>query len=246
METIRYRNTKILIQTLPKGTLLFRLVKDSINDTRGVPLDDGTRCIIPNFNVFFYPNPLAAKYAFGKYIEIDDMGNTVYVYILTKDIKIIRLLMPSKYTRAYKRTKRSFIKECSSVSKGCMPLPLPYYDPCLSDTIINKYPDVVGIMGIPKRDTIAIRKTLKNKSKKVKSIFKMAEDARGIPGLPELILHPLSKRPSKQMIVKNSDILENNYEVLTKFNIHNEPRIMQFMDKHTKYDPETFFYKYVK
>ena len=64
MEEIPYRNTKILIQTIPKGTLIFRAAEAVENDLRGVPLGDGTRCIIPNFNVFFYPNPSSIPWIF--------------------------------------------------------------------------------------------------------------------------------------------------------------------------------------
>ncbi|NDB83017.1 MAG: hypothetical protein EB127_09810, partial [Alphaproteobacteria bacterium] len=97
MEEIPYRNTKLLLQTIPKGTLLFRLVKRPLDDTRGVPLDDGTRCIIPNYNVFFYPNPFVVKLTIGKWIKNEDVGHYIYVYTLTNDIKVLKLIKPSKY-----------------------------------------------------------------------------------------------------------------------------------------------------
>jgi len=246
MEEIPYRNTKLLIQTIPKGTLLFRLVKQPKNDLRGVPLDDGTRCIIPNYNVFFYPNPFAVKLALSKWIEKEDLGKTVHVYTLTNDVRVIKLLKPSKYSRAHKSTKRTFIKRCSLVPKGCMPNSLRYYDPCLSDTIIKKYPDVVGIVGIPLKDANELKRTLKTTSKKVKSFLKFAEDSVGVRGIPELVLHPLTKRPSSEIIVKDSDTLENNYKLLTKFDLNNEAKMIQFMDKHATYDPKTFFYTYTE
>jgi hypothetical protein len=246
MEEIPYRNTKLLIQTIPKGTLLFRLVKQSKDDLRGVPLADGTRCIIPNYNVFFYPNPFAIKLALSKWLEKEDLGKTVHVYTLTNDVRVIKLLKPSKYSRAHKSTKRTFIKRCSLVPKGCMPNSLKDYDPCLSDSIVKKYPDVVGIIGIPLRDANELKKTLKKTSKKVKTFLKFAEDSVGVKGIPELVLHPLTKRPSSDIIVKDSDTLENNYKLLTKLNLNNEAKMVEFMDKYAKYNAETFFYNYTE
>jgi hypothetical protein len=244
MEEIPYRNTKLLLQTIPKGTLLFRLVKRSLNDTRGVPLDDGTRCIIPNYNVFFYPNPFVIKLALGKWLKTEDLGEYVHVYILTHDIKVLKLIKPSKYSRGHKKTKRNFIKTCSTVPKGCMPNSLSRYDPCLSDTIISKYPYVVGIMGIPAADSKDLKKSLKKTSKRIKNFLKMTDDSLGVHGIPELVLHPLVKRPSQQIIVKDTDVLENNYKLLTKININNEAKLLNFMDKHTTYNPDTFYYNY--
>ena len=246
MEEIPYRNTKLLLQTIPKGTLLFRLVKRPLDDTRGVPLDDGTRCIIPNYNVFFYPNPFVVKLTIGKWIKNEDVGHYIYVYTLTNDIKVLKLIKPSKYSRGHKGTKRNFIKTCSTVPKGCMPQSLSTYDPCLSDTVISKYPEVVGIMGIPAADSRNLRKSLKKTSKRIKNLFKLTEDSAGNKGIPELVLHPLVKRPSQQLIVKDTDVLENNYKLLTKIDINNEAKLLKFMDKHATYNPDTFYYNYTE
>jgi hypothetical protein len=246
MEEIPYRNTKLLLQTIPKGTLLFRLVKRPLDDTRGVLLDDGSRCIIPNYNVFFYPNPFVVKLTLGKWLKNEDLGQYIYVYTLTRDIKILKLVKPSKYSRGHKGTKKNFIKTCSSVPKGCMPRSLSSYDPCLSDTMISKYPDVVGIMGIPAADARELKKSIKKTSKRVKNFFKLTEDSLGIRGIPELVLHPLVKRPSQQIIVKDTDVLENNYKLLTKIDVNNEAKLLKFMDEHAIYNSETFYYTYTE
>lgn len=244
MEEIPYRNTKLLIQTIPKGTLLFRLVKQPKNDLRGVPLDDGTRCIIPNFNVYFYPNPFAAIRSLDK--RLISPISKMHTYILEKDVKVVLLTLPSKYSRSSRKTKRNFIKTCDKVPKGCMPNSLDAWDPCFSDTIVKKYPDVVGMVAVAFLDTLRLKRSLKKTSKNISKFFKTATDSRGIKGLPELILHPLVKRPSKQVIVHESDTLENNYTLLTKFDLNNEAKMLQFMDKHAKYDPNTLFYTYTE
>lgn len=246
MEEIPYRNTKLLLQTIPKGTLLFRLVKRPLDDTRGVSLDDGTRCIIPNYNVFFYPNPFVVKLSVNKWLKKEDIGQYMHIYTLIRDIKVLRLVKPSKYSRGHKVTKRNFIKSCSKVPKGCMPRSLSWYDPCLSDTMISKYPDVVGIMGIPAADSKDLKKSLKKASKRIKNFFKMTEDSLGIVGVPELVLHPLVKRPAGQVIVHETDVLENNYELLTKIDVNNEAKLLRFMDQHAVYNPDTFYYNYTE
>jgi len=127
-----------------------------------------------------------------------------------------------------------------------MPRSLSSYDPCLSDTIISKYPEVVGIMGIPAADSKELKKRLKKTSKRVSKFFKLTEDSLGVEGIPELVLHPLVKRPSQQLIVRDSDVLENNYKLITKIDINNEGKLLKFMDKHTIYNPDTFYYNYTE
>jgi hypothetical protein len=242
MEEIPYRNTKLIIQTIPKGTLLFRTSNTPENDIRGVPMEDETRCIIPNFNVYFYPNPFAAKRSLDKY----EPTTKLYTYVLQKDVRVVLLITPSKYSRASRKTKRNFIKSCNKVPKGCMPNALSAWDPCFSDTIVKNYPDVVGMIAIAYADSVRLKRSLKKTSKNISKFFKMTTDSRGIKGLPELILHPLVKRPSKEIIVHNSDTLENNYKLLNKFNLNDESKMEQFMNKHAMYNPGTLFYGYTE
>ena len=72
----------------------------------------------------------------------------------------------------------------------------------------------VGIVGIPLKDAKELKITLKKTSKRIKSFLKFAEDSAGVSGIPELVLHPLTKRPSSDVIVKDTDTLENNYKLL--------------------------------
>jgi len=243
MESVPYRNTKLLVKTIPKGTLLFRLTKYPENDTRGVPINETTRCLTPQFKVFFYPNPFAAPLAFEKYLN--EFDKNVYVYILTKDIKVFYLLNPSPYTRRDKTQKRFFIKRCSTVKRGCMPREMNPYDACFSDTIIKKYPGVVGYIGNVWNDSVSMKKNLSKPEKsKYRKYFQYAEDATKVKSVPELAIHPLVERPSKDVLVEENTPLDNSYKLFKKFNRNDEKSIMTFMDKHTKFDPETFYYTY--
>jgi hypothetical protein len=241
MEEVPYRNTKLTVQTIPKDTLLFRIVSNPIDDFRGVLLEDGTRCLTPNYNVFFHPNPFMGSLALKTYLQKDQ--TIIYAYKLKKDVKVILLTNPSKYTRRTKNSKSMFVKRCSTVKKGCLPNEGKWYDPCLSDTIIKKYPNIVGILALSIGDTVQMKRNLKKTQKLIK-YFKYTKDARGISGVPELILHPLTTRPDKDVISKDEDILNNNYQQLTKFNRSDIKSMETFMVKHAVFDPNTFFYTY--
>jgi hypothetical protein len=237
---IPYRNSKLLIKTIPKDTLLFRMVENPTDDLRGVQVD-GKRCITPTYNVFFYPNPFAGPIAFEKYSTHKNMD--VYVYKLKDDVKVLWLLNPSKYSRRERNKKRNFIRSCATVKKGCLPRSGTATDPCLSESLIKKYPDIVGIMSIAWSDNVQIKSKL-NKTQKIKKYFKDANDSRGKPGIPELILHPLKRRPSKDIVINDGDQLENNYEQIGKFSQKDFAQMELFMEKHTVYNPETYFFKY--
>jgi hypothetical protein len=237
MESIPYRNTTLSIKTIPKGTLLFRLVKNPEDDLRGVQLENGTRCLTPNYNVFFYPNPFMASLALSKWVS--DYTD-IHIYILEKDVKVLYLLSPSKYTRHQTTKKRSFIKKCSTVKKGCLPRKQPEYDPCFSDTLIKKYPEVVGMLAISAADVYRAKRKLKNKPS-LRRYFHDAVEESGIRGVPELILHPLVKRPQKDMIGEN--MLETNYSLLKKLPLE-ESTLKKFMDKHATYNQDTYFFTY--
>ena len=241
METIPYRSSKIEIKTVPKGTLMFRLVKKPEDDLRGPLLADGTRCIIPNWHVFFYPNPFIGKIALG--IWTAKLQN-VYAYVLTQDVKVVWLLNPSKYTRNTKNTRRTFLTRCNRIPKGCLPRPLNWYNPCFSETIIKKYPDVVGMMAIAAPDAERARHGLRRITRKAHKYFHNAIDSAGSSSPPELILHPLKTVSSKDVIIKPEDKLENNFKVIKRFKVNDTHTLIKFMEEHAVYNPDTFFYTY--
>lgn len=248
MESVPYRNTELLTKTIPKGTLLFRLTKFQKDDSRGILKEDGTRCILPNHNVFFYPNPFVGKHALSQFVRSKEYPY-ITVYILKKDVKVFWLLEPSEYSRVDKNRKRFFMKRCSTIKKGCIDKQIPTglhapYNPCLSDTIIKKYPDIVGMVALSVGDSTRIKRAFKNKTLKHKKYYHFADDRVGIHSIPELILHPLTKRNEKPLIVKTGDVLDTNYKEVMKLPVDQENRLASFMEKHAVYDPETFFYTY--
>ena len=241
METIPYRNTKLHVRTLPKGTLMFRLVKKHEDDLRGPLLPDGTRCIVSNWHVFFYPNPFIGKISLGIWTAY---LKKVSVYILTRDVKVVWLLNPSKFTRNTKNTRRTFLKRCNKVPKGCLPKDMEWYNPCFSDTIIKKYPDVVGMMAISPPDAERAREGMKKLTRKARRYFYNATDAAGTSSPPELILHPLASVSPKDVIVKPNDKLENNFKLIKQFKCNDDNTLTNFMERHAVFNPDTFFYNY--
>jgi hypothetical protein len=237
-ETVLYRRSPIMVKTIPKGTLLFRISKDQKSDTHGVLLDNGTRCITPTYNVFFHPNPFVGHYIYKKYEH--EIGNRLHIYVLKHDVKVILLLNPSKYNRLdYK--KGTFIKPCSTMRKGCMPKKGKPYDPCFSPTFIKQNPDIVGMIANSAGDIKLMKKA--TIPQKISKTFRKAKDSFGIETVPELILHPLKSRSSTNVIAKDGDSLDTNYELL-RSSVYNEREMRDFMDKHAIYNPETYFYTY--
>lgn len=248
MESVPYRNTNLLVKTIPKGTLLFRLTKNPKADMRGVSKEDGTRCILPNHNVFFYPNPFVGKFALSKFVKSKDYPN-ITVFVLKHDVKVFWLLEPSKYSRVDKNRKRFFMKRCSTTRKGCVDKKIVQglhapYNPCLSDTIIKKYPDIVGMLGIAFGDSQRVQEAIRNKTVRHKKYYNFAKDSSGTESIPELILHPLTKRNEKPLIVKAGDVLDTNYKELAHFPTENDNKLVQFMEKHAEFDSDTHFYVY--
>uniref|UniRef100_A0A6C0ERH7 Uncharacterized protein n=1 Tax=viral metagenome TaxID=1070528 RepID=A0A6C0ERH7_9ZZZZ len=240
METITYRNSKIPIQILPKGTLLFRKVINPEDDVKGVLLESGKRCITPNYNVFFHPNPFMGELALGGFIA--EYGKSIYAYVLNHDVKILKLINPSKYTRRDKN-KGTFIKRCSTVKKGCLPRSGRSWDPCMSDTLIEKYPNVVGMIAISMGDN-AQYKASKKVTKKMKRFLNPVSDNRKLTGIPEIILHPLRQRPSDDLVSDSNVNHDTNYKVIQEFDVSDKAGMISFMEQHAIYDPNTSLYSY--
>jgi len=241
MEEISYRNTKLQVKTIPKGTVLFRQVsRKNQDEIRGVPVGE-ERCISNNHNIFFYPNPFVAKIALNTWSKD---AKHMSIYVLTHDVKVLWLLKPSKYSRLTKNTKRTFIKRCHTV-KGCLPYKSvgmhAKYNPCMSDTMIKKHPEVTGMIGLAVGDAQRVNEGMKKQPSKITKYFHLAEDTT-ISSVPELILYPLTKRRPTDLYVKKDDELDNAYEYLKTYSVNDVSGLTKFMDG-LEYDPNTFFYK---
>jgi hypothetical protein len=242
-ETIPYRKSKLHVKTIPKGTLLFRLVKHPEDDFRGPKLQDGTRCLTPHYHAYFYPNPFMGK------LSIDLWAthyNKIRVYRTVKDIKVLSLVLPSKYNRRHRNTRRTFIKSCKKVDKGCLPYPMQHYNPCFSETLVKKHPDIVGIMSIAKSDAVRLSENIKRGKTQRRTLkyYHDAEDSEGNKAPPELAIHPMTSRPSKDVITESEDEIKNNYELLTTMKTDDIDKLVNYMEKHAVYNPETYYYTY--
>jgi hypothetical protein len=234
---IKYRNKEIPILTLKKGTLLFRYSKNNLTDLRGVPIDSEHTCLNSNYNVFFHPNPFVGKYMLRQFKNVEKIN----IYKTLADLKIIMLIKPSPFTRGHRKSKRNFIKNCSDTRKGCFDRKYKASDPCLSDTIIEKYPDITGMIGFAKTDARMLDRFIKNISPSNMKYMHFVEDINGVKSIPEIILYPLKTRNPKDIIINNSEKLDNAYELISEFP-YDVVKLREFMNK-AKYNPETYCYE---
>jgi hypothetical protein len=239
MDYILYRNEKIHTVTLPKNTLLFRFSRNPEHDLRGVEISPNKFCLTPNYNVFFYPSPFVNKLALPQHSK----ESIIHIYILDSPVRIVKLLKPSKYTRGHRHSTRAFIKNCNKTRKLCLPRTPRKSDPCFTDTIVNKYPDVVGMMGFAQADVRLFKRKMHKLSKQSLSYLKFAEDINGVKSVPEIVLYPLKTRNPEQIISSADDKLDNSYRLLKDISI-DESTLNKFMKDHTVYNPETFTFTY--
>lgn len=241
MEVITFRREKVHLYTIPKGTLLFRTTHDYTSDFAGVPVNN-VRCIPSQYNVFFYFNPFVID-SIHWYEHLKDIA----VYRTTHDIKVVLLLKPSKRTRAdlRKGTKRSLIKSCSKTRKAC--IPGREYDPCFSEEFLSKHPDIMGYVGVARKDSAQLRTGMKGILKPVAKYIQIAQDDRNFFGSPELALYPMRHRKD-DIYVKDPDTWIKsqsfNFEYIKTFE-RNQSVLSEFLDTETVRDSHGF-YKLVK
>jgi len=162
------------------------------------------------------------------------------VYLLNRDVKVLDLIRHPRYSRSTKNSKVMFIKRCSTVKQGCLPRKQNHFDACVSKTMIEKFPDIVGLYVISAGDSRSLKRTIKNS--KYQSYIHFQKDARNFTGVPEIILHPLVKRPSKNVIVRDGDTLENNYKLLKSIPLKGD-ELLTFMKQHSVYKDGFYTYR---
>lgn len=193
--------------TLPKGTILFRGFNFQESDRTHVMykefIDDGD-CCPPTKNVFFYPAPYVS-YAVENY-NVHAIYHTIY------DLELLLMIKPSEQYRFNKDDKNSsknpslkIIKRCSDISeKDSCGHDMSTSDPCFTDYLITNYPNILGYVGLNKRDVghffRQYQEYLKYKLFKYIShiLPSVVSNSRDIVGTPEIVLHPLHFRKSLQ------------------------------------------------
>ena len=236
---IKYRNKDIPILTLKKGTLLFRFSKNPLSDLRGIPIDSEHTCLNSNYNVFFHPNPFVGKSMLRQFKDVEKIN----IYKTLADLHLIMLIKPSQFTRGHRNSKRNFIKNCSDTRKGCFERKFKSSDPCLSDTIIKKYPHITGMIGFAIKDSMKLNISMGKgfPSRANMKYMHFVEDMNGVKSIPEIILYPLKTRNPKDLIINNSEKLDQAYELISEFP-YDVVKLREFMDK-AKYNPETYCYE---
>jgi len=208
MEQVEFDGKEIPITTIPKGTLLFRAVEHVEADYVGRDMGKGKLCIPPNYNVFFYYTPFAIDS-----VKWYDRIMNVEVCVATKDLKIVSLVSPSKYTRTSRFDKDFVMVPCNSdeLKKACFKSRVA--DPCFRDEFLEEFPDIVGYTSIAKEDADRLMAAVKRgKLKPYAKYIPLTKDDRGIEGTPEVVLYPLTKRRMESIYIDHPESFKGNSE----------------------------------
>jgi hypothetical protein len=215
---------------IPKGTLLFRginSVESLVNDFAGIRKGNTNEfCLTANYNVFFYPFPFVAN-------SVSEDYESIVVFVTSRDLKLINLILPSKFHRSDRENGRGGIITCSKLDMGCG-IQGQKFDPCVNYDEIST--DVSGMIAIAEADARTLKDMKEDFEKWNGKYFTSYKDSRGVVGVPEFILHPLRDNVEKTENIsdfqpwykKNKDTF--NYKYLHI--LENEPKIIQeFMDE---------------
>jgi hypothetical protein len=243
IRSITYKKLRhpILTTIIPKGTLLFRGVKDIKSDFAGIPQKDGSYKLTPYHNVFFYPYPFVADLDRSHYNDFSHYNNTVEVYETLHPIHIISLIAPSHYTRA-ERMRNTFLTNCNNVYKEGRE-----YDPCFTKEFLYKFPRIMGMEAVGRDDGLKFHEALKNLPEKEKKYLHWSSNTRKekpTNSIKEYILYPLQKRYDKS--IKDVDAWrkdkkdEFNYRYLTSLSREDQNKeIHEFMETKARFNPST-------
>lgn len=237
-----FAKKKVPLIELPKGTLLFRVVPDKTTDFTGVKVEDGSYCIPPQYNVFFYFDPFSAE-IFPEYLG--DIP-TIEVYKLKHTVKIVSMVSPSPLTKAQRMTSKGVIKSCNKTRRSC--LKGREYDACLSETFIEKYPSVVGWIGLGRSDSTKLMKEIKSGVLQDKTEFiHLLKDSRGVKGSPELAIYPLKERQMQDINIDNpAEWMKNqdfNFEHVVTLN-RDKDTLVNFLTSRATFVDGKWYYSY--
>jgi hypothetical protein len=241
METVEFNGKRIQIQTIPKGVLLFRAVKNSETDLVGANVSPGKLCIPVNYNVFFYTSPFVVDGVHW----FDDGFPNVDAYITPHPLKIVSMIKPSTLTRSSRKEKGQVVEECSA-QESC--LKGREYDPCFKPEFLQQYPNVHGWVAVTAADSKEVLSAIKQR-KLDPSTITLVEDGRGVRGPPEIALYPLKTRSLQDVFIehpaewKAAKQGEYNYTHVATLKRHCDDRTA-FLREHAVYDPRSGFYMY--
>jgi hypothetical protein len=148
-KVVQFEGKNVYTTTLPRGTLLFRGVKDlsAIHEDLFGVLQGETYCLPPNYNVFFYPFPFVDS-------AVSDYSHLV-VYVVMNDIKLATFISPSPMKRGDRhQDEGNPIVSCEKIPQdqhGCNLAGRPY-DPCFTPEFRKEYPALSGMIAIANMD----------------------------------------------------------------------------------------------
>jgi hypothetical protein len=180
---------------IPKGTVLFRGMRDTstlTSDFAGIFTKDNDFCLHENFNVFFYPFPFVSS-SVSRY-------EYTTIFVTMRDLKLVNLILPSKFNRQSRETRTGGILTCTAIpkDKACDTVG-HHYDPCVDYTKVSK--DVSGMLAIASADANKLRQSKTIFQNWANKYFTTYKDSRGLVGVPEFILHPrIDKTPRTEKI----------------------------------------------
>jgi hypothetical protein len=216
---IPFEGNDVYVTTLPKGTLLFRGVEDLskiTEDLFGV-LQGKQYCLSPNYNVFFYPFPFADS-TIIRYSHL-------LAYVVANDVNLATFISPSPMIRGDRyQAQGSPILSCGNIPKdehGCG-LEGRQYDPCFKPAFREAHPDVSGMIGIANMDRKTFVELVENYRvdtplrRQLNKYLTTYVDATGKPGIPEVILHPFTKRLDTDILTPNTTKIVEWYKLVGK------------------------------
>lgn len=197
-------NSEFKTVTIPAGTLLFRgvhsedkLHKEYIGDNY---------CISQTSQVFFYPAPYVSQCV--------DNYNIHIIYTTNYDLELLLLVKPSIMYKINNKDNynSSIIKICSDISsEDSCGYKMSAEDPCFTELMLTNFPNIIGYIGLDKRDVgifLAQQKTyLKDITKDyLKDIFPVIlTNTRECVGVPEIVIHPLHLRVKEDYLIKRGN-----------------------------------------
>jgi len=241
--SITYKKLRhpILTTIIPKGTLLFRGVKDVKSDFAGIQQKDGSYKLTPYHNVFFYPYPFVADLDRAHYNNFTHYNKTVEVYETLYPIQIISLIAPSRYTRAA-RMQNQFLTNCNKMYKEGRE-----YDPCFTKDFLHKFPRILGMEAVGRDDGLKFHAAFADLPEKEKKYIHWSSNTRKenpTNSIKEYILYPLQKRYDKS--IKDADAWmkdkkdEFNYRHLISLSREDKNKeIHEFMETRAKFNSLT-------